>query len=57
MKRKAEIQIGDKVRIKTKRFGKHYAKGRPKYTKGKVVTFKGKKVGVVYEGGEETYDT
>ena len=56
-KRKAEIQIGDSVKIKTARFGKQYAKGRPEYTKGKVVAMKGKKAVVVYEGSEETYDT
>jgi hypothetical protein len=57
LKRKAEIQVGDMVRIKTIRFGKLYAKDRPKYTQGKVVGTKGKKVAVVYEGGEESYDT
>ncbi len=31
LKRKAEIQIGDRVRIKTMKFGKQYAKGRPIY--------------------------
>ena len=42
-KRKAEIKVGDKVKVKTARFGRQYAKGRPEYTKGKVVTIKGKK--------------
>jgi len=56
-KRKATIQIGNKVKIKTIQFGKAYAVGRPEYTEGKVVAIKGKKAGVVYEGGEEIYDT
>ena len=56
-KRKAEIQIGNNVKIKTIRFGKHYAKGRPEYTIGKVVTLKGNKVGVRYEGEKDIYDT
>ena len=57
LKRKAEIQIGDQVKIKTIRFGKQYAKGRPEYTRGKVVSMKGKKAMVLYEGGDETYAT
>jgi hypothetical protein len=56
-KRKAEIKVGDQVKVKTARFGRHYAKGRPEYTKGKVVTIKGKKAKVRYEGGKELYDT
>jgi hypothetical protein len=56
-KRKATIQIGNKVKIKTIQFGKAYAVGRPEYTEGKVVSIKGKKAGVVYEGGKEIYDT
>jgi hypothetical protein len=46
-KRKAEIKVGDNVRIKTARFGKKYAKGLPEYTHGKVVGIKGAKAGVV----------
>ena len=49
--------MGDKVKIKTIRFGKRYAKGLPEFTHGKVVKIKGKKAGVVYEGDEEIYDT
>ncbi len=56
-KRKATFQVGDQVRIKTMRFGKKYAKGLPEYTQGKVIKIKGKKAGVVYEGGEEVFDT
>ncbi len=56
-KRKAEIQIGSKVKIRTIRFGKQYAKGRPEFTIGKVETLKGNKVGVIYEGEKEIYDT
>jgi hypothetical protein len=57
LKRKAEIQSGDQVKIKTIRFGKQYAKGRPEYTRGKVVSIKGNKAIVLYEGGDETYAT
>jgi hypothetical protein len=57
IKRKAEISIGDSVRIKTIRFGKQYAKGRPEYTNGKVITRKDKKAGVRYEGGKDIYST
>ncbi len=56
-KRKAEIKVGDEVKVKTARFGKQYAKGRPEYTKGKVIFLKGKKARVRYEGGHELYDT
>jgi hypothetical protein len=56
-KRKAEIQIGNAVKIKTIRFGKQYAKGRPEFTKGTVVRIKGKKLGVRYEGDDEIYDS
>jgi hypothetical protein len=56
-KRKAEISIGDKVKIKTIRFGKQYAKGKPEFTMGTVVKVKEKKVGVRYDGEEEVYDT
>ena len=45
------------MKIKTIRFGKKYAKGRPEYTKGKFVSMKGKKAMVLYEGGDETYTT
>jgi hypothetical protein len=57
LKRKSTFQVGDKVRIKTIRFGKRYAKDLPEFTQGKVVKIKGKKAGVVYDGGEEIYDT
>jgi hypothetical protein len=56
-KRKATIQVGNKVKINTIQFGKAYAVGRPEYMEGKVVAIKGKKARVVYEGGEEIYDT
>jgi len=56
-KRKAELQVGDSVKIKTARFGKSYAMGRPEFTYGKVLFLKGSKAGVRYEGGEEIYDT
>ena len=57
LKRKAELEVGDHVKVKTARFGKAYAKGRPEYTHGKVVSLKGSKAGVRYEGGEGIYDT
>ncbi len=57
LRRKAEVEVGDHVKIKTARFGKAYAKGRPEFTHGKVVSLKGSKAGVRYEGGEEIYDT
>jgi len=57
LKRKAEIQVGDNVKIKTIRFGKQYAKGRPEYIRGKVVSTMGKKVMVRYEEDDETYAT
>jgi hypothetical protein len=57
LKKKAELKIGDMVRIKTARFGKKYARGLPVYTKGQVITVKGPKVGVRYYGGDEIYDT
>jgi hypothetical protein len=57
IRKRAVIQVGDQVRIKTIRFGKHYAKGKPEYTRGKVTKIKGKKASVLYEGGEEIYDT
>ena len=57
LKRKAEIHAGDGVRIKTIHFGKKYARGRPDYTEGKVVSIKGKKAGVRYQGGDEIYET
>ncbi len=39
------------------RFGKAYAKGRSSYTNGKVVSIKGKKVGVKFKGENKVYDT
>jgi len=57
LKRKAEIQVGDKVKIKTIRFGKQYSKGRPEYIRGKVVSIMGKKAMVRYEEDDETYAT
>jgi hypothetical protein len=57
LKRKADINIGDGVKVKTARFGKQYAKGRPEFTRGKVISIKGKKAKVRYEGGDELYDT
>jgi hypothetical protein len=57
-KRKAEFQIGDRVKIKTWRFGKGYAKGLPEYTQGNVVSIKSHlKVGVRYDGDKKIYDT
>ncbi len=56
-KRKEEFNIGDRVKIKTWHFGKQYSKGLPEYTEGKIVSIKGKKVGVRYCGDKKVYDT
>ena len=40
LKRKAELQVGDEVKIKTIRFGTQYARGLPEYTYGKIITTK-----------------
>ena len=56
-KRKRELAVGDRVRIKTWRFGTSYAKGRPEYTEGQVVSIKGSKAGVRYKGEKKIYDT
>jgi hypothetical protein len=57
LKRKAELQVGDEVKIKTIRFDKNYAKGLPEYTYGKIMTMKGTKAGVRYEGEVAIHDT
>jgi hypothetical protein len=56
-KRKRELAVGDKVRIKTWRFGTRYAVGRPEYTEGQVVSLKGSKARVRYKGEKKIYDT
>ena len=56
-KRKRELAVGDKVRIKTWRFGTRYAKGKPEYSEGQVVSIKGSKAGVRYKGEKKIYDT
>jgi hypothetical protein len=56
-KRKRELAVGDKVRIKTWRFGTRYAVGLPQYTEGQVVSLKGSKAGVRYKGEKKIYDT
>jgi hypothetical protein len=56
-KRKAEFQVGEKVKIKTWRFGKKYAKGLPEYTEGKVVYVKGTRTGVLFKGDKKVSDT
>jgi hypothetical protein len=56
-KRKREIAVGDRVRIKTWRFGTRYAEGLPEYTEGQVVSIKKSKAGVRYKGEKKIYDT
>ncbi len=41
-KRKREIKINDKVKIKTAKFGIAYSRGRPEFTFGKVLKVNGK---------------
>ncbi len=50
----ANITIGDKVRILSKRFGASYAKGRDKFTQGDVKGIKGKIYDVLWKGDTET---
>jgi hypothetical protein len=38
------LKIDDRVRIRTFRFGKEYARGRPKYTYGNIISLDGGKV-------------
>jgi hypothetical protein len=57
LKRKAELQVGDEVKIKTIRFGTQYARGLPEYTYGKIITTKGTKARVLYEGDSHIYNT
>jgi hypothetical protein len=56
-KRKAEFEVGDNVKIKTIRFGKQYAKGLPEYTYGRIITTRGSKAKVLYEGDDHVYNT
>jgi hypothetical protein len=51
IKRKREIQINDKVKIKTAKFGIAYARGRPEFTFGKVLKINGKQYDVLWEDG------
>jgi hypothetical protein len=38
------LKANDRVKIRTFRFGKEYAKGRPRYTYGNIVSIDGGKV-------------
>ncbi len=53
----ANILIGDKVKILSKRFGAAYAKGRDKLTHGVVKGIKGKIYEVLWKGDSETMKT
>ncbi len=44
-----DLEVGDRVKILTKMFGRQYAQGREEYSYGKVVNVKGKMVNVLYE--------
>ncbi len=50
----ANIAIGYKVKILSKRFGASYAKGRDKFTQGEVKGIKGKIYDVLCKGDTET---
>jgi hypothetical protein len=50
----ANITIGDKVKILSKRFGAAYAKGRDKFIHGEVKGIKGKIYEVLWKGDTET---
>jgi hypothetical protein len=47
---KGVLNIGDSVKTLTKRFGKDYALGKPKFTFGIVKKMKGKLVSILWEG-------
>ena len=47
------VKSGDKVRIKTIRFGKVYAKGLPEFTYGKVIDVIGEQAKVRWRQGDE----
>jgi len=48
-KKKKEIKINDKVKIRTAKFGVAYARGRPEFTFGKVLKISGKLYDVLWE--------
>ena len=51
--RRNKFKILDKVKIKTTRFGKAYAKGRAIWTHGTIMKIRGKVCEVQWEGEEE----
>jgi hypothetical protein len=51
-KRKTKIDIGDRVKIKTKAFGKAYAVGKPMFTYGYVQAKKGDLYNVEWDAGD-----
>ncbi len=53
----ANILIGDKVKILSKRFSAAYAKGPDKFTQGVVKGIKGKVYEVLWKGDSETMKT
>ncbi len=50
----ADIMIGDKVKILSRKFGAAYAMGREKFTHGEVKDIKGKICEVLWKGDSET---
>jgi hypothetical protein len=54
---KGGLNIGDSVKTLTKRFGKDYALGKPKFTFGIVKRIKGKLVSILWEGERRRMDS
>ena len=52
MSKKKRIDIGDRVKIKTRAFGSGYAKGKPKFTYGHVKQKKGDLYDVLWDAGD-----
>ena len=51
--KKGRIEINDRVKIRTSKFGIGYAKGRPEFTYGRVLKINGKLYDVLWEVEEE----
>jgi hypothetical protein len=52
MSKKKRIDVGDRVKIKTRAFGSGYAKGKPKFTYGHVKQKKGDLYDVLWDAGD-----
>jgi hypothetical protein len=52
VQKRKKIEIGDRVKIKTRSFGISYARGRPKFTYGQVIQKKGDLYDVVWDAGD-----